>query len=82
MKSGNRADLFKDGEPEPAKPRLNEFTEKMLLYRKPTLTNEEMLWRVYQYYDNNRSEIENRRDVSAHKQRAKMGIIRVLKWMS
>ena len=48
----------------------------------PTLTNEEMLWRAYQYYQNNRSEIENRQDVSAHKQGAKMGIIRVLKWIS
>ena len=48
----------------------------------PTLTNEEMLWRAYQYYQNNRSEIENRQDVSTHKQGAKMGIIRVLKWIS
>jgi dTDP-D-glucose 4,6-dehydratase len=49
---------------------------------KPTLTNEQMLWRAYQYYSENRSEIENRRDVSAHRQPAKMGVIRLLKWMS
>lgn len=48
----------------------------------PTLTNEEMLWRAYQYYSENRSEIEKRRDVSAHRQPAKMGVIRLLKWMS
>ena len=48
----------------------------------PTLTNEQMLWRAYQYYSENRSEIENRRDVSAHRQPAKMGVIRLLKWMS
>jgi nucleoside-diphosphate-sugar epimerase len=55
---------------------------KRCLGWQPTLTNEEMLWRAYQYYCNNRSEIEKRRDVSAHKQGAKMGVIRVLKWMS
>ena len=49
---------------------------------RPTLTNEEMLWRAYQYYSENRSEIEKRRDVSAHRQPAKMGVIRLLKWMS
>jgi UDP-glucose 4-epimerase len=48
----------------------------------PTLTNEEMLWRAYQYYSENRSEIEQRHDVSAHRQPAKMGVIRLLKWMS
>jgi UDP-glucose 4-epimerase len=48
----------------------------------PTLTNEQMLWRAYQYYSENRSEIEQRRDVSAHRQPAKMGVIRLLKWMS
>jgi len=48
----------------------------------PTLTNEQMLWRAYQYYSENRNEIEKRRDVSAHRQPAKMGVIRLLKWMS
>ena len=49
---------------------------------RPTLSNEEMLWRAYQYYSTNRLEIENRQDVSAHKKGAKMGVIRVLKWLS
>jgi len=40
------------------------------------------LWRAYQYYSENRNEIEKRRDVSAHRQPAKMGVIRLLKWMS
>ena len=48
----------------------------------PTLTNEEMLWRAYQYYAENRREIENRKGVSAHRQSAPMGIIRLLKWVS
>jgi nucleoside-diphosphate-sugar epimerase len=48
----------------------------------PTLTNEQMLWRAYQYYSENRLEIETRRDVSAHRQSAKMGVIRLLKWIS
>ena len=48
----------------------------------PTLSNEQMLWRAYDYYSQNRREIEARKDVSAHKQAAKMGIIRLLKWVS
>jgi nucleoside-diphosphate-sugar epimerase len=55
---------------------------KERLQWKPTLTNEEMLWRAYQYYSEHRIEIEKRQDVSAHKQPAKMGVIRLLKWMS
>ena len=47
----------------------------------PTLTNEEMLLRSYTYYKENRSEIEQRKDVSAHKKGAKMGIaIKILKF--
>jgi UDP-glucose 4-epimerase len=49
---------------------------------RPTMTNEEMLWRAYQYYRENRREIEARRDVSAHRKAAKMGVIRLLKWVS
>jgi nucleoside-diphosphate-sugar epimerase len=49
---------------------------------RPTLTNEEMLCRAYEYYRNNRREIESRTDVSAHRQAAKMGVIRLLKWLS
>lgn len=47
----------------------------------PTLKNEEMLFKSYDYYHKNRKEIENRKDVSAHNKNAKMGIIRLLKWM-
>jgi UDP-glucose 4-epimerase len=49
---------------------------------RPTLTNEEMLFRAYTYYSQNRRNIEARKDVSAHKQAAKMGVIRLLKWVS
>ncbi len=49
---------------------------------KPTLTNEEMLYRAYLYYDQNRREIEVRKDASAHRQAADMGVIRILKWLS
>jgi UDP-glucose 4-epimerase len=49
---------------------------------RPTLTNEQMLWRAYQYYHQNRHEIENRRDVSDHRRNANMGVIRLLKWVS
>lgn len=48
----------------------------------PTMSNEDMLWKAYEYYHRNRDEIESRTDVSAHKQAAKMGVIRLLKWMS
>ena len=48
----------------------------------PTLTNEEMLWRAYEYYAGNRREIEARKDVSAHRKAASMGVIRLLKWVS
>jgi UDP-glucose 4-epimerase len=48
----------------------------------PTLTNEEMLWRAYEYYAGNRREIEARKDVSAHRKAANMGVIRLLKWVS
>ena len=47
---------------------------------KPTLTNEEMLLKAYNFFHTNRKEISNRKDVSAHNQNAKMGIIKVLKW--
>lgn len=48
----------------------------------PTLTNEEMLFKAYQYYHEHLKEIRNRHSVSAHKQPAKMGIIKLLKWFS
>jgi UDP-glucose 4-epimerase len=49
---------------------------------KPTLTNEQMLLRAYQYYAENRQDIESRQNVSAHRRNAKMGVIRLLKWVS
>lgn len=55
---------------------------KRLLGWRPTLTNEQMLWRAYQYYSENRKDIESRKDVSAHRKGAKMGVIRILKWVS
>jgi UDP-glucose 4-epimerase len=49
----------------------------------PTLTNGEMLWRAYRYFQDNRQEITARTGVSAHRQAAKMGaLIRVVKWIS
>jgi nucleoside-diphosphate-sugar epimerase len=49
---------------------------------KPTATDEEMLYKAYKYYHENLNEIKNRTDVSAHKQAAKMGAIKLLKWVS
>ena len=49
---------------------------------RPTLTNEQMLVRAYQYYASQRAEIHARRDVSAHSKPASMGVIRLLKWIS
>jgi UDP-glucose 4-epimerase len=41
-----------------------------------------MLYQAFQYYRENRRQIETRVDVSAHRQVAKMGVIRLLKWAS
>jgi nucleoside-diphosphate-sugar epimerase len=48
----------------------------------PKLKNEDMLYKAYEYYHQHRSYIENRKDGAAHKQAAKMGVIRILKWLS
>lgn len=48
----------------------------------PTLTNGEMLWKAYEYYRDHRRELTGGENVSAHRQPAKMGVIRVLKWLS
>jgi len=48
----------------------------------PTLTNEEMLYRAYTYYHDNRRDIESRTSASAHRKGADMGVIRLLKWLS
>lgn len=55
---------------------------KAALGWRPTLTNAEMLWRAFEYFRQHRREIEQRTDVSAHKQPARMGLIRLLKWLS
>jgi len=55
---------------------------KLKLNWKPTLTNEEILYKAYMYYREHREDIESRKNVSAHKQSAKMGVIKLLKWMS
>lgn len=49
---------------------------------KPTLTNEEMLLKAYEYYSQHRAEIAARTHVSAHRRAASMGVIRLLKWIS
>jgi nucleoside-diphosphate-sugar epimerase len=55
---------------------------KEALQWRPTVSNAEMLWRAYDYYHRHRAEIAARKNVSAHRQAAKMGIIRLLKWVS
>jgi nucleoside-diphosphate-sugar epimerase len=49
---------------------------------RPTMTNAEMLTRAYGYYAGNFDEIAGRQNVSTHRRRATMGVIRLLKWMS
>ena len=48
----------------------------------PTLTNAEMLSRAFEYYRAHRREIHSRTDASAHRRPARMGVIRLLKWVS
>jgi nucleoside-diphosphate-sugar epimerase len=48
----------------------------------PTLTNEQMMLRAFEYYREHREAIHARTDVSAHSKAAPMGIIRLLKWLS
>ena len=55
---------------------------KTMLGWKPTLTNEEMLLKAYVYYKEHKDELRSAGDVSAHKKGAKMGIIRLLKYLS
>lgn len=45
----------------------------------PTLTNEEMLAKAYEGYVRDVEEISSRTNVSAHRQPASMGVIRLLK---
>lgn len=55
---------------------------KETLHWQPTLTNEEMLYQAYRYYRENLGDIKHRADMSAHKRAAKMGVIKLLKWVS
>ena len=56
---------------------------KSKLNWQPTLKNEEMLLKSYEYFHKNKEEIKNRKDVSAHNREADMGLaIRVLKFFS
>jgi len=49
----------------------------------PTLKNEEMLLKSYEYFHKNKEEIRNRKNVSAHNREADMGLaIRILKFFS
>jgi UDP-glucose 4-epimerase len=50
---------------------------------RPTLTNQQMMVKAYEYYSARRAEIDARAgEVSAHSRPAQMGIIRLLKWLS
>jgi nucleoside-diphosphate-sugar epimerase len=49
---------------------------------RPTLNNSDMLLRAYRFYAENREEILAREHVSAHSRAAKMGILRLIKWVS
>lgn len=49
---------------------------------RPTLSNEEMLIKAFNYYAQQREEIHARKNVSAHSKPASMGVIRLLKWVS
>jgi nucleoside-diphosphate-sugar epimerase len=49
---------------------------------RPTVTNSEMLAVAYRYYAQNHDEILARENVSAHSKAAKMGVVRLLKWIS
>jgi nucleoside-diphosphate-sugar epimerase len=48
----------------------------------PTLTNQGMMTRAYEYYARNKEEIAGRKNVSPHSKSADMGVIRLLKWLS
>lgn len=47
----------------------------------PTKNNEQMLLTSYNFYHHNKQEILQRKDVSAHNSVAKMGIIKLIKWI-
>lgn len=55
---------------------------KKVLAWSPTLTNEEMLLKSYNYYHLHAREIQSSVSGSAHRRASKMGVIRLLKWIS
>jgi len=55
---------------------------KTMLGWNPTLTNGEMLLKAYDYYKENKQLLQSAQDLSAHKQNAKMGIIKLVKYFS
>jgi UDP-glucose 4-epimerase len=55
---------------------------KRALGWRPTLTNAQMLSKAFEYYRAHRREIHSRTDASAHRRPARMGVIRLLKWVS
>lgn len=48
----------------------------------PTQTNQDMLWKAYQYYTGAGKDSTKHSPVSAHRKAAPMRIIRILKWLS
>jgi len=55
---------------------------KKKLEWKPTLTNEEMLLKAFMYYKGNKKAVQSAKDIATHRQSAKMGITRLLKYLS
>ena len=55
---------------------------KEKLHWQPTRSNQEMLLDAYNYYRENKAEILNRKNASAHRSVASMGVIRILKFFS
>lgn len=55
---------------------------KAKLQWRPTLTNEEMLYKAYEFYHANLDKLKDGKNVSPHKQTAKMGVIKLLKYVS
>jgi UDP-glucose 4-epimerase len=49
---------------------------------RPTLGNNEILLDAYLYYRQQKNEIRNRSNVSAHRKATPMGVIKILKWLS
>jgi hypothetical protein len=56
--------------------------EKILGWQ-PTKTNGEILYAAYDYYVKHKAELEATADsLPAHRRKSRMGVIRLLKWVS